>query len=649
MGSTFSGFEISKRGLQTHQRALEVTGHNVSNADNKNYARQRVVQSTMPPLYEPALNRAQTPGQIGQGVKIASLQRVRDSFFDDQIILSSSTQHYWQARETYLSQIENTFQEPGDNTLRTLLDNHWNAWQNLSQYPAEIGHREVVLETGQTLTDRIQDTFQKLSDLRMQANREVGFTIQQINNHAGEIRDLNERILKIITLGDNPNDLLDRRDALLEKLSELVNVRIGRSDRDELIVFIGEQALIQGEVQRFLQVQANPLNNGFSDVVWQHNQRQVVLNDGKLVAFLEIRDRDLVQSLNEVDTYAVNLADIVNEIHRDGFGLTKNGDLNFFDIKNRNGQSIHSGQFAANLADVDLDNDGVADHTAVFRISSLNSIGNEDDLEQPLGISGVITFQRPDQNSTVVNIAYQVNDSIRDVITRINDAQIGVTAHLDHANRLSLKATASDERNRNFMIRYLEDSGDLLVGRLGILQTSGVGGAFDYRTPAALTQLNANAESLALTPNQNPARMITLSAEVANNPANVASAYGRDRDGDGNPELANQSGDGGIALTIAAAIKENNQMVGFEKTFADFYAGVIADVGSRNRSARDNVQRYADTMVHLVSQRQTVMGVNLDEEISNMVQFQHSYNASARMLRAFDEMYNVIINGIGQS
>lgn len=100
MGSTFQGIEIGKRGLSVHQQAIQTTGHNISNADNKHYARQRVVMNSMDPIYDPAFNRAEVPGQIGQGVKISEIERVRDSFIDDRIIDSSSLKEYWGKKTT---------------------------------------------------------------------------------------------------------------------------------------------------------------------------------------------------------------------------------------------------------------------------------------------------------------------------------------------------------------------------------------------------------------------------------------------------------------------------------------------------------------------------------------------------------------------
>ncbi|MCB1177657.1 MAG: flagellar hook-associated protein FlgK, partial [Leptospiraceae bacterium] len=181
MGSTFSGLEVSKSGLSAHQKALHTLGHNVANADNKSYARQRVQLGAADPLYDPSLNRAKVTGQIGQGVNVTTIERVRDQFLDDKIVETTTEKNYWNARNEYLREIEVIFGEPGDMTLRTQLDQFWSAWEEVANYPDESAHRSVVKEKAIGLGNRIEDTYKKLYNLREQANREVEIKTHELN------------------------------------------------------------------------------------------------------------------------------------------------------------------------------------------------------------------------------------------------------------------------------------------------------------------------------------------------------------------------------------------------------------------------------------------------------------------------------------
>lgn len=647
MGSTFGGLEIGKRGLSTHQTALNTTGHNISNADNPNYARQRVTMTTMDPLYDASLNRAHTAGQIGQGATIQMIERIRDTFYDDQIIATENNKNFWDAKQIYLEQMETVFNEPGDNTLRTLADNFWSSWQELANFPADMSHREVVVERANALATRVSDIHEKLSRLRIRANQEVLVDVEKINGLAGQIRDLNERILKLEALGDQPNDLKDRRDGAVEELSKLADINVGRGDQDELFVFIGEQALVQGEIQRRLITQPDPANEGMAKILWEHNQRELILESGHLQGLLDMRDIAIAERIGDVDSFAVNISDIVNESHKDGFGLNGTTNKNFFDIRPLSSSANGAFQIQNAAANVDLNQDGTAEVTAVFRVTGTNTV----DPSKRVGVDGAITLFRNDDKNTPVRIDYSRDDSLEKIIRRINDSDAGVLAYVNHDNQLALKAdvaTQKGDRRTNFMIRHIEDSGELLVGYAGILQNSGEAGAFDFRRVNELSKLRAPLQDITLTPIFHPGAYMKVSRDVAGDPASVAAGRGKDVGGTGDYNTPGGIGDGSNALAIAAALKQGQRMVGRETNAEEFYNSLIAKLGTESRTATDAVLRLKDDLVSLGNFRQSVMGVSLDEEMSNMVQYQHSYNASARVVSAMDQILDVIINRLGR-
>ncbi len=641
MGSTFGGIEIGKRGLNVHQAAIQTTGHNISNADNENYARQRVTMESMDPLYDPALNRAAGPGQLGQGVQLSQIERIRDTFYDDQIALTSNEKEFWESARNYLYQMEKIFNEPSDNTLRSLTDNFWASWQDLSSYPSDLAHREVVLERANGLVTRIHDIHSKLTDLRERADREVVQTVELINGLSSEIRELNEKILKLQALGDNPNDLMDRRDAAVERLSALVNVRVGRGDKDEVFVFIGEQALVQGVIQRKLKANPNPANDGMARVAFEHNDRDVILGGGKLLGLIEMRDNAIVERINRTNEFALNLADIVNEIHRDGFGLNGSTNRDFFHVRALTEDAGGAYTVQNARGDFDLNGDGTADMTAIFRVTGTNTV----DPTRRVGVDGTITLHRPDAQHTPVRIDYSRDETLEQIIRKINDAKAGVVAYMTHDNQLALKAVVNEsDRRLNFMINHIEDSGELLVGYTGLLVASGENGAFDYRRTGEMVKLRSPLSDVTLTPVFHPAAHLSIDEGLVRDPASIAAARGKDEGGTGDYNLANGMADGSNALLIAKALKQGQNRFGYAENAEAFYNALISKLGTESRTAEDAVQRQTENLASLKTLRQSVMGVNLDEEMANMVQFQHAYNASARTINTMDQMLDVIIN-----
>ncbi len=646
MGSTFGGLEISKKGLVAHQVALNTTGHNIANADNKDYARQRVKLESSEPLYAPSFNRSNSPGQLGQGVEVAEIHRVRDFFYDDQILTAENSKNFWDANQLYLTQMEHIFNEPTDNTIRSVMDKFWRSWQELANFPSDMAHREVVLERAKGLTTRVNDTFEKLNQLRNRANQEIAVDISQVNSLAAEIMDLNEKISKLEFLGDQPNDLMDKRDAAMEKMSKLVDVRVGRGSKNEMIVFIGEQAIVQGPILRKLKTEADPNNDGMLKVKWTHTEKDVILKNGHVYGLMQMRDESILSRMQEVNSFALNVADMVNEVHVDGFGINGNTNKKFFHIKplstNADGSIVNQNE----RANVDLDQDGNLDTTAIFKVSGTNKL----DPDKQIGVNGVLTFMKNDKEHTLVAIDYKAEDTTNEVIKKINNSKVGVVAYMNHENHLAIKATPVDDvrytRSTNFMIRHLEDSGEFLVGFSGVLSSNGALGAYDYRQIGEMSKLRSALKDITLTPIFNPASHFEVAGDVLRDPASLAAGGGVDRGGVGDKSIPNGSLDNANALLIAEALKQGKKMVGHSVNPEEFYNALIARLGTESRTANDAVDRYKEDLVNLNAMRQSIMGVNLDEEMSNMIQFQHAYNASAKMLQTQNELIEEIINRI---
>ena len=118
MQSTFAPIELGKRGLVATTQGLQTVGHNLSNASVEGYSRQRVEMVPSPPLYEPQLNREETPGQIGQGVEVSRIERIKDMLLEGRIVSEQNVQGYWEARDKYILMLEQVYNEPTDHSVR---------------------------------------------------------------------------------------------------------------------------------------------------------------------------------------------------------------------------------------------------------------------------------------------------------------------------------------------------------------------------------------------------------------------------------------------------------------------------------------------------------------------------------------------------
>jgi len=628
MTSTFMGLEIGRRGLHAHHQGLATTGHNLDNLKTEGYSRQRVELSAFEPIYLPGLNRAETPGQIGQGVIVERVERIRDELLDKRIVAQSSSEGYWNVRERYVREMEQFYLETGNSSVRGKMDVFWDAWQELSKHASDTEFRTAVLERGKTLIDGIHDHFNGLKRLQTQADEDVQITVAQVNDITRQVAALNKDITRIKAIGDNPNDLMDRRDLLVDKLSSLIDVTVVQKDPDEFMVHTSGHILVQGQIARQFDMQKGIDTEGYAHIYWQDTRDEIVFTKGSLGALLELRDVTIEDEIQGLDNMTMNFTDLVNEIHRDAYGANGTTGNNFFSeypfVVNVNGNYDRSG-------------DGIFDSSYIYRMNGQNSL---DPQAQP-GLEGVLTLAGADGD---VNVPYYSTDTVTDIITRINNSGAEVVARLNRDGQLSLKGTPAEmiegvRSNPDFVIRHVEDSGHFLTGYAGMLNESGPNGSFDWGRPDAVTSLRGGAEDYAIAPVAHPSGWIHVNPALLKDPTSVAAGFGF------NGRAANP-GNGDAAEAIAA-IRNTSVMVGQLSTFDDYFADSVGRIALLGEQSKMNKETQNRIMKFLTDERQSISGVNIDEELANMIRYQHGYNAAARFITTVNTMYDTIINRMG--
>ncbi len=628
MESTFAGIEIGKRSLFAHTRGLTTIGHNMSNASREGYSRQRVEMSAMPAIYRPQLNRAETPGQIGQGVQVARVERIRDGLLERRIVANTSGEGYWNARDKYVTMLEQVYQEPGETSVRGLMDKFWESWQELSLYPEQMAARQSVLERGQSLVDAIKLRYNGFEQIRSMLEDDIQATVARVNELTSEISSLNERIVNVQAAGDNPNDLLDRRDMLVEELGTLIDIRVDERDPDEYSIHTAGFHIVQGRINREFALEANPNNEGFSMVTWEHSGEQVEFGSGKLAAIIELRDVDLREEIQALDNMTVNVADLVNEVHSNGYGLNQRSGNDFFVER----------PFVLNtLGNFDANGDGTFEESRVFRFTGTNAL----QANEQVGLAGTMTLPGP---QGTIDVSYNPTDTVNDIVTRINQSSAEVVARLNRDGQLTIKGTPAERmENPDFVIRSLEDSGQFLVGYAGILSDTGADGAYNWQQADAVLDLQGaeteNGAQWQVAPMRHPSGYIAINENLLREPASIAASFSEGA-------RPGESGDGEAALQIAS-IRNTTVMLGQTATLDDFFAQQVATIGLKGEEAQTSLDSQELLMKDLRDTRASISGVNMDEEIAQMMKYQHGYQAAARFISNVDQMLDTIINRMG--
>lgn len=622
MGSTFSGIELGKRSIMAHTDAISTAGHNISNANTEGYSRQRVQLKEFDPLYRPDLERPERAGMIGQGIDVQSITRIRDEMLDQRITAQQNQESYWDTRSKYYTMIEQIYNEPDEVSVRSNMDKFWESWQELSINPESQAARQAVVTRGESLSDSIKSKWENLMGVGSLINSDIDSTVKQINSYANQIAAVNSEIVRSRGVGDNPNDLLDRRDLLVDKLSKLANITTDRRDPDEFMVHLDGKVLVQGGVARNFDLVSLTDNNGYEKLVWADTREDASVSGGTLGALIELRDVDVRNEIQSLNTMTMNFSDLVNDVHRNAYGANSVTGLDFF--------SQHS--FVENVkGNFDRNGDGVLDHSYIFRFTGTTTLNPQEQI----GFEGVMTFSGPSGN---VQVPYHPTDTVETVINRINDSNGEVKAYLDRNNNLVLKGTtAQNVENPDFVIRHVEDSGFFLTGYSGILAASGADGAYDFARADAVDSL-AGAQ-FAVSPVLNPAGYIEVNGVIKNDVKSVAAAF---RDDSGNVN----AGDGRAAVEIAS-IRNTKVMIGHERTLDDYFADSVTNVGLKGEQAENNLKSHMAIMDDLRTMRDSISGVNIDEELSDIIKFQHGYNAAAKFVTIWDSLIDTVINRLG--
>lgn len=622
MGSTFSGIELGKRSIMAHTDAITTAGHNISNADTEGYSRQRVQIKEFDPLYRPDLERAERAGMIGQGVDTQSVDRVRDVLLDERISGQQHAESYWDTRSKYYTMIEQIYNEPDEISVRSNMDKFWEGWQELSLNPESQAARQAVVTRGESLTNSIKSQWESLMGIGKLINGDIQATVKQVNDFANQIAALNTEIVRSRAMGDNPNDLLDRRDLLVDKLSKIVNITTDNRDKDEFMVHVDGYVLVQGGVARNFELEPMIDNNGYDKLVWADTKNDAEIKSGTLGALIELRDSDIRREVQSLNTMTMNFADLVNDVHRNAYGSNNVTGLDFFVqrpfVENVNGNYDQNG-------------DGEFDHSYIFRLTGTTKL----DLQEQVGLEGVMRLSAP---SGLVEVAYHPTDTVEAVINRINDSNGEVKAYLDRNNNLVLKGTtALAMENPDFVLRHVEDSGFFLTGYAGILQNSGEAGAYDFNNVDAVNAL-ADAQ-FAVAPVVNPSGYIEVNEAIRNDVLSVAAAF-LDDAGKVN------AGDGRAAVEIAA-IRNTKVMIGRARTLDDYFSDTITNVGLKGEQAENMHNSQMAMMNDLRDLRDSISGVNIDEELADIIKFQHGYNAAAKFVSVWDSLLDTVINRLG--
>lgn len=297
----FTGLQTALRGLMAAQAAIDTTGHNIANANTPGYSRQTAVLTETPSLTFSAYSNVTGAGvQLGTGVDITTITRIRSQFLDIQYRAQNATTSNASTSSGVLAQVQASLAEPSNHGLSSQLSAFWSAWSDLANNPsgpASAAARQTVVDAGKTLAQTFNQTDQQLATIQSQtAQQYTTLTASpsgEVQSDANQIAALNNAISQATQAGQSPNDLLDQRDQLIDKLSSLAKVSVTAQPNGMVQVSFGDAA--------------TPLVSG-TTVNWP--QTLTAAAGGQLGALLSLSN----PATGQIQSYRTALNNIANQL-----------------------------------------------------------------------------------------------------------------------------------------------------------------------------------------------------------------------------------------------------------------------------------------------------------------------------------------------
>jgi len=373
---------IGLSGALTSERALATASHNIANAHTEGFSRQRVQVDTRPPQLTGV-------GALGTGVKINNVKRIHDDFVSQEMRSNASIASGLETNYEFTSQIDNMLSDPNAGLAPT-LHSFFAAINNISNDPSSQSARQVLIGEANALSERFAYLDNRFESLRKGTNQTLKSHINDVNDLAKAIADVNWKIVlaKEVTQGE-PSDLLDQRERLLHQLSAKVVVRSNEQEDGALNVFIGNgQTLVLGKRHASLDLKANQHDPSQLEVIYKNQGVDAIvtkfMKGGSIGGLLDFREFMLGGAQNELGRIAIGVAKTFNDQHHKGMTLDNELGGDFFKSIDKSTpltlpSNTNKGDYELKTTITNTDNLTVSDYMLNYNAGIYTLVRNSDE------------------------------------------------------------------------------------------------------------------------------------------------------------------------------------------------------------------------------------------------------------------------------
>ncbi len=622
MASMFNTLHIGYSGLNAAQVGISTTGHNIANAETEGYTRQRAVASAATPI-------SSMSGQVGNGVEIKEVKRVFDGFVFDRYTSVSSDKEYSDFETTTLEQLSTYFPEIDGVGIKADLAEFYNMWQTFADNPDNGAIKVALAKQTETLSDHITQTQEQVLSLQSQLNEELALSVNDVNFLAEELADLNAAIdVAEAGGGYSANDLRDKRNNIEKKLSELIGVTVNSSQisantqinntintkTGSYTVSVNGSNIVDGSTYHPIHVTKEDNQFGFYEVSYERQDGVLIpleetIDSGRIGAILDLRggsldttsgmpvDGVIQNTVSEMDSFAKGLIETVNNLYASS--STTSMESNFLEMNKEDAiistsLNINAGAFDLVVYDID-------GNIAAKRAINIDFATVMTGVDGSNSIEGQINAQKDDNGDG------NANNDIDDLI----NFNWTTYASSDQVMNLTLDSIALSQGYTFAIEDTLSDatfsSGTNFAGATGLSRF------FDGDS----------------------ARDIKLNHSLANNNSIISAGS------------SPSSGDNTVALKMVQHQFESyNYEVGsksYNSTAYGMFDIIATEVGTETNAAILRNETVTTQFNATELEYFSTSKVSIDEEMTNLIKYQTSYGAAAKVITTIDQMMQTLL------
>lgn len=613
MASIFNALHIGYSALNAAQIGIDTTGHNISNAETEGYTRQRVVTAAAYPI-------SIDPGQRGNGAQITEITRVFDKFVFNRYTTSAQNKEYSDTLKKNLEELSTYFPDIDDIGIKNDMQNYFDMWQSLANNPGNNSLQVALAQQAQTLSQHVVETRSQIAGLQGSLNEQIKVNIDEVNRIAEQIAGLNKSINEEEAGGiNNANDLRDQRNKLEMTLSKLIGAKVlvgqieSRNDIDSNIAIedgsytiqVGGFNLVDGHTFHPIGVDTLGNQNGYNDLYYERQDGVKIpfasnITGGKVGAMLELRgsiigdngefqDGFLQETMNNLDTFARGMIESTNNLYAQSATTSmRTNTLSFgaTDVLMNSDENFSTGTF--DVVVYDIDGKEVGRRSITIDDTTVME-------DSPLTANSIIGQMRAlaDDNND--------NNALNDIDDMLD---AGFASNVFQINFSSSFAS----QGYTFAI---EDHGTNFAG------ATGVNRFFDG----------------------DDAKTIDLNTDLKNDPT-LIKGHKSPVNGD------NQTALDMVELQFSSVMFKNGTNTSSD-TLYGYFDTLVTKVGTKTNSAILSNESITAQYNAVKQEYDSVSKVSIDEELANLIRYQTSYGAAAKIITTIDQMMTTLL-GIKQ-